>query len=87
MTVAERLGVAYASSERVYIRAPTRADAAEFTALMRASRDFHSPWATAPTETALSPANLLRARHMAEVWDESAPVCDHVPGAHMDDAA
>ena len=51
MTVTERLGVAYASSERVYIRAPTRADTAEFTALMRASREFHSPWATAPTSS------------------------------------
>ena len=41
-----------------------------------------------PTETALSPANLQRARHMAEGWDESAPVCDHhVPTAYMDDAA
>jgi hypothetical protein len=50
MTVTERVGVAYASNERVYIRAPARADAAEFTALMRASREFHSPWATAPTD-------------------------------------
>ncbi len=29
-----------------------------------------------PTETALSPANLIRARHMAERWDENATVCE-----------
>ena len=28
-----------------------------------------------PTETALSPDNLLRARAMSENWDEQAPVC------------
>ncbi len=35
---------------RVYLRAPVRSDRAEFTSLMRISRDFHSPWATAPTD-------------------------------------
>ncbi len=35
---------------RVYIRPPARADEQEFTALMRASRTFHKPWATAPTD-------------------------------------
>jgi [ribosomal protein S5]-alanine N-acetyltransferase len=40
----------YESDGRVYIRAPVRDDAAEFTELMRVSRDFHSPWATAPTD-------------------------------------
>jgi len=29
-----------------------------------------------PTEIALSPANLLRARAMAESWDENAPLCE-----------
>lgn len=29
-----------------------------------------------PTETTLTPANLLRARAMAEDWDETAQVCD-----------
>ena len=62
MTVAERLSVAYASNERVYIRAPTRADTAEFTALMRASREFHSPWATAPTDDERFAAYLADAR-------------------------
>ena len=62
MTVTERVGVAYASNERVYIRAPARADAAEFTALMRASREFHSPWATAPTDDERFAAYLADAR-------------------------
>lgn len=35
---------------RVYVRPPARADEQEFTALMRASRNFHKPWATAPTD-------------------------------------
>jgi [ribosomal protein S5]-alanine N-acetyltransferase len=35
---------------RVYLRAPTRADRHEFVALMRASRSFHRPWASAPTD-------------------------------------
>ena len=50
MTVAEPVGAAFASDDRVFIRAPVRADADEFTALMRVSREFHSPWATAPTD-------------------------------------
>jgi ribosomal-protein-alanine N-acetyltransferase len=62
MTATERVGVVYASSERVYIRAPTRVDAAEFTALMRASREFHSPWATAPTDDERFAAYLADAR-------------------------
>jgi zinc/manganese transport system ATP-binding protein len=33
-----------------------------------------------PTDTVLSPANLSRAREMAERWDETAPVCEHVAG-------
>ena len=49
MTVTEPIA-AYESDGRVYIRAPAREDAREFTALMRVSRDFHSPWATAPTD-------------------------------------
>jgi len=35
---------------RVYLRAPDNSDRAEFIALMRASRAFHRPWATAPTD-------------------------------------
>ena len=62
MTATERVGAAYASGERVYIRAPTRSDADEFTALMRASREFHSPWATAPTDDERFAAYLADAR-------------------------
>ncbi len=35
---------------RVYLRAPAPADQHEFIKLMRASRSFHRPWATAPTD-------------------------------------
>src|ERR1700683_3581512 len=35
---------------RVYLRLPTYSDEQEFTSLMRASRAFHRPWATAPTD-------------------------------------
>jgi [ribosomal protein S5]-alanine N-acetyltransferase len=35
---------------RVYLRAPASTDREEFIALMRASRSFHRPWATAPTD-------------------------------------
>ncbi len=38
------------SGARVYLRGPTRGDQLEFVALMRASRSFHRPWATAPTD-------------------------------------
>jgi ribosomal-protein-alanine N-acetyltransferase len=34
----------------VYLRPPARSDRDEFIALMRASRAFHRPWATAPTD-------------------------------------
>lgn len=34
----------------VYLRAPEPADEREFTALMRVSRAFHRPWASAPTD-------------------------------------
>jgi len=34
-----------------------------------------TPIAWGPSEAVLKPANLLRARAMAEAWDETAPVC------------
>jgi ribosomal-protein-alanine N-acetyltransferase len=46
---------------RVYLRAPTRADQAEFIALMRASRAFHRPWASAPTDQERFAAYLVDA--------------------------
>jgi ribosomal-protein-alanine N-acetyltransferase len=36
--------------KRVYLRAPEELDEREFTSLMRASRTFHRPWASAPTD-------------------------------------
>ena len=47
---------------RVFIRTPARGDSEEFTALMQASRDFHSPWATAPTDEDRFAAYLADAR-------------------------
>jgi [ribosomal protein S5]-alanine N-acetyltransferase len=49
-------------SGRVYLRAPTRTDREEFITLMRASRAFHSPWATAPTDDERFAAYLADAR-------------------------
>jgi [ribosomal protein S5]-alanine N-acetyltransferase len=37
-------------ADRVFLRAPAAADRREFISLMRASRSFHRPWATAPTD-------------------------------------
>jgi [ribosomal protein S5]-alanine N-acetyltransferase len=47
---------------RVFIRDPARDDRREFTALMRASQGFHSPWATAPTDDERFAAYLADAR-------------------------
>jgi ribosomal-protein-alanine N-acetyltransferase len=35
---------------RVFLRPPTVSDRREFVSLMRASRSFHKPWASAPTD-------------------------------------
>jgi [ribosomal protein S5]-alanine N-acetyltransferase len=35
---------------RVFLRSPASSDREEFVSLMRASRSFHRPWATAPTD-------------------------------------
>jgi ribosomal-protein-alanine N-acetyltransferase len=47
---------------RVYLRVPGRADRNEFLALMRASRSFHRPWATAPTDDDRFAAYLADSR-------------------------
>jgi ribosomal-protein-alanine N-acetyltransferase len=47
---------------RVYLRRPGRADRAEFVGLMRSSRAFHRPWATAPTDEEAFEAYLVDAR-------------------------
>jgi ribosomal-protein-alanine N-acetyltransferase len=50
------------TGSRVYLRAPARSDEREFTALMRASRAFHRPWASAPTDTERFTAYLVDSR-------------------------
>jgi ribosomal-protein-alanine N-acetyltransferase len=47
---------------RVYIRPPSRVDREEFTRLMQISREFHSPWATAPTDADRFAGYLADAR-------------------------
>ncbi len=39
------------SITRVFLRAPAVTDEEEFISLMRTSRSFHRPWATAPTDS------------------------------------
>jgi ribosomal-protein-alanine N-acetyltransferase len=48
--------------ERVYLRPPVRADQGEFVSLMKASRSFHRPWASAPTDDDRFAAYLADAR-------------------------
>ncbi len=55
-------GVGPRGGSRVFLRAPVRADRDEFVALMRASRSFHRPWATAPTDNGRFDAYLADAR-------------------------
>ena len=50
------------AAARVYLRSPERSDRAEFVALMRASRAFHRPWATAPTDDEAFEAYLVDSR-------------------------
>jgi ribosomal-protein-alanine N-acetyltransferase len=50
------------AATRVYLRPPEDADRAEFTTVMRASRAFHRPWATAPTDDESFVAYLADAR-------------------------
>jgi [ribosomal protein S5]-alanine N-acetyltransferase len=47
---------------RVYLREPAREDRDEFISLMRASRSFHRPWASAPTDEDRFAAYLADAR-------------------------
>ena len=46
----------------VYLRSPARADGHEFVALMRSSRAFHRPWASAPTDEDRFAAYLADSR-------------------------
>jgi [ribosomal protein S5]-alanine N-acetyltransferase len=47
---------------RVFLRAPARADKKEFLSLMRKSRSFHRPWASAPTDEERFVAYLADSR-------------------------
>jgi ribosomal-protein-alanine N-acetyltransferase len=47
---------------KVFLRVPGSADRDEFLALMRASRSFHRPWATAPTDEERFAAYVSDAR-------------------------
>ncbi len=49
---------------RVFLRAPAASDREEFVALMRASRSFHRPWATAPTDDDRFAAYLADSRRV-----------------------
>ncbi len=48
--------------ERVYLRAPSRGDEAEFLGLMQASEEFHEPWACTPADPERFAAYLSDAR-------------------------
>jgi ribosomal-protein-alanine N-acetyltransferase len=48
--------------QRVFLRAPAPSDCDEFISLMRASRSFHRPWATAPTDDERFAAYLADSR-------------------------
>jgi [ribosomal protein S5]-alanine N-acetyltransferase len=50
------------SGGRVYLRGPEHADRGEFISLMRTSRSFHRPWATAPTDDEAFDAYLADSR-------------------------
>jgi ribosomal-protein-alanine N-acetyltransferase len=50
------------ASGRVFLRSPAAADRDEFISLMRASRSFHRPWATAPTDEERFAAYLADSR-------------------------
>ena len=47
---------------RVFLRSPAPSDRDEFITLMRASRSFHRPWATAPTDDDRFSAYLTDSR-------------------------
>lgn len=51
-----------AAPTRVFLRAPAPSDRDEFVALMRTSRSFHRPWATAPTDEERFAAYLTDSR-------------------------
>jgi ribosomal-protein-alanine N-acetyltransferase len=63
---------------RVYLRTPVHSDEREFVSLMRASRSFHRPWATAPTDN---------GRFFAYVADAARPDFEAMLVCRLDDDA
>lgn len=63
---------------RVLLRPPERSDRDEFLDLMQASRAFHSPWATAPTDPDRFAAYVADARR---IDFEAMLVCRQDDGA------
>jgi ribosomal-protein-alanine N-acetyltransferase len=59
---------------QVYVRPPEARDEREFVSLMRSSRSFHRPWATAPTDTERFSAYLMDSRRPDF---EATLVCRH----------
>ena len=68
-----------ARGDRVFLRRLTRADAAEFTRLVRASRSLHHPWMELP-DTPETFATFL-ARYTRPVVNIGLAVCDRASGA------
>jgi ribosomal-protein-alanine N-acetyltransferase len=62
----------------VFLRPPVAADKLEFVELMRASRSFHRPWATAPTDDDRFATYLADARRPDF---EAMLVCRYTDGA------
>jgi [ribosomal protein S5]-alanine N-acetyltransferase len=58
----ERRGSLDGAAGRVFIRPPELEDREEFIALMRASRAFHRPWATAPADEERFATYLIDSR-------------------------
>jgi ribosomal-protein-alanine N-acetyltransferase len=56
------MGATLSQNGRVFLRSPAPSDRDEFIALMRASRSFHRPWATAPTDDDRFDAYLTDSR-------------------------
>lgn len=60
--VAAEASRAQVAAGRVFLRGPVATDAEEFVSLMAASRAFHRPWATAPTDPERFAAYLVDSR-------------------------
>jgi ribosomal-protein-alanine N-acetyltransferase len=58
------MGATLGQNGRVFLRSPAPSDRDEFITLMRASRSFHRPWATAPTDDDRFDAYLTDSRRV-----------------------